>query len=151
MASHLQVILKEDVAHLGRAGELVKVKPGYARNYLLPRELAVAATRSNIRQIEHEKRLAAARTEKQRNIAEGYAAQVEGLTVEIPMPAGEGDRLFGSVTTRDIADALTRHGIELDRKKLVIDDSIKTLGEHPITIKLGYEVTASFRVIVSRA
>lgn len=151
MASALQVILKQDVDNLGRAGELVKVKPGYARNYLLPRKLAVAATRGNLREIEHEKRLAQAQSARERSIAEGYAAQIEGLTVEIPMQAGDGDRLFGSVTSRDVADALAKRGIEVDRKKLVLNEAIKTLGEHAITVKLGHEVAASFSVIVSRA
>lgn len=151
MATSMQVILKQDVAKLGRAGQLVKVKPGFARNYLLPREMAVVATRGNMREIEHERRQAEARSEKERKVAEGYAAQIEGLTVEIPMQAGEGDKLFGSVTSRDVADALASRGIEVDRKKLELDEAIKTLGEHSVTLKLGSEVKATFTVIVSRA
>lgn len=151
MASSMQVILTSHVDHLGRAGELVKVKPGYARNYLLPRSLAVVATRGNIRQVEHERRLVLSRQERERKIAEGEAAQLEHLTVEIAMQAGEGDRLFGSVTSRDIADALAQRGIEIDRRKLVLDEAIKTLGEHKITVRFAPEIAATFKVNVVRA
>ena len=152
MATHLQVILKQDVDKLGAAGELVRVRPGFARNYLMPRGLAVVATGENVRQIEHERRIALAIADKQKKFAEGAAAQVEGMTIEIPMQAGEGDKLFGSVTSRDVEQALARHGIEVDRKKLQLPpEAIKTLGEHTITIKLGHEVTATFKVNVTAA
>jgi large subunit ribosomal protein L9 len=148
MATHVQVVLKQDVDKLGRAGELVRVKPGFARNYLLPRGLAAVATGENMRQIEHERRIALAVADKQRKFAEGAAAQIEGMTIEIPMQVGEGDKLYGSVTARDIAQALASRGIDVDRKKLEIPDTIKTLGEHEITLKLGHDVTATFRVAV---
>jgi large subunit ribosomal protein L9 len=152
MATHLQVILKQDVDKLGAAGELVRVRPGFARNYLMPRGMAVVATGENVRQIEHERRIAVAISDKQKKFAEGAAAQIDGLTVEIPMQAGEGDKLFGSVTARDVEQALSRHGIDVDRKKLQLPpESIKTLGEHTITIKLGHEVTATFKVNVTAA
>lgn len=151
MATHLQVILKQDVEKLGTAGELVRVKPGFARNFLLPRGLAVVATGENLRQIEHERRIALALADKQRKFAEGAAAQIDGLTLEIAMQAGEGDRLFGSVTSRDIAQALARRGIDVDRKKLQIPDTIKALGEYEITAKLGHDVTATFRIVVTPA
>jgi large subunit ribosomal protein L9 len=151
MATHLQVILKQDVDKLGTAGELVRVKPGFARNFLLPRGLAVVATGENLRQIEHERRIALALADKHRKFAEGAAAQIDGLTLEIAMEAGEGDRLFGSVTSRDIAQALARRGIDVDRKKLQIPDTIKALGEYEITAKLGHDVTATFRVVVTAA
>jgi len=151
MASHWQVILKQDVDKLGTAGELVRVKPGFARNFLLPRGLAAVATGENIKQIEHERRIALAIAEKQRKFAEGAAAQIEGLSIEIPMQVGEGDRLYGSVTARDVAHALTSRGIEVDRKKLQLPDTIKTLGQHEITIKLGHDVTATFKVMVTPA
>ncbi len=148
MAMHVQVVLKQDVDKVGRAGQLVRVKPGFARNYLLPRGLAAVATGENIKQIEHEQRLALAQAEKQHKLAEGAAAQIEGLTIEIPMQVGEGDRLYGSVTSRDIALALASRGIEIDRKKLQIPDAIKALGEYQITAKLGHEVNASFKLVV---
>jgi large subunit ribosomal protein L9 len=148
MASHVQVILKQSVEHLGKAGEVVRVKPGFARNYLLPRGMALVATGTNLKQVEHERRIALATAEKQRKMAEGSAALVQGLVVEIRMQAGEGDKLFGSVTARDIADALHTHGVDIDRKKLEIPDSIKTLGEYEITAKFGAEVNAKFKVRV---
>src|SRR5689334_1248568 len=151
MATHWQVILKQDVDKLGTAGELVRVKPGFARNYLLPRGLAAVATGENIKQIEHERRIALAIAEKQKKFAEGAAAQIEGMSIDIPMAVGEGDRLYGSVTARDVAQALSSRGIEVDRKKLQLPDTIKTLGQHEITIKLGHDVTATFKVVVTPA
>jgi len=148
MASHTQVILKQSVEHLGKAGEVVRVKPGYARNYLLPRGLALIATGTNLKQVEHERRIALALSDKLRKQAEGSAALVQGLVVEIRMQAGEGDKLFGSVTARDIADALHTHGVDVDRKKIDVPDSIKSLGEYEITIKFGAEVNAKFKVRV---
>lgn len=148
MATHLQVILKQDVDKLGAAGELVRVRPGFARNYLMPRGMAVVATGENVRQIEHERRIAVAVADKQRKFAEGAAAQIEGLSLEIPMQVGEGEKLYGSVTSRDVALALSRRGIEVDRKKLQLPDTIKTLGDHSLTLKLGSEVTATFTVKV---
>jgi len=148
MATHWQVVLKQDVDKLGNAGELVRVKPGFARNYLLPRGLAAVATGENVRQIEHERRTALAISEKQRKFAEGAAAQLEGMSIDIPMQVGEGDKLYGSVTARDVAHALSSRGIEVDRKKLQLPDTIKTVGEHEITMKLGHGVTATFKVVV---
>jgi large subunit ribosomal protein L9 len=148
MASHVQVILKQTVEHLGKAGEVVRVKPGYARNYLLPRSLALVATGTNLKQVEHERRIALATADKVRKQAEGSAALVQGLVVEIRMQAGEGDKLFGSVTARDIADALHTHGVDVDRRKIEVPDSIKSLGEYEITIKFGAEVNAKFKVRV---
>ncbi len=148
MASHVQVILKQSVEHLGKAGEVVRVKPGFARNYLLPRGMALVATGSNLKQVEHERRIALAPAEKTRKQAEGSAALIEGLVVEIRMQAGEGDKLFGSVTARDIADALHSKGVDIDRKKLEVPDSIKSLGEYEVTAKFGAEVNAKFKVRV---
>ena len=147
----LELILRSDVPGLGRAGEVVKVRPGYGRNYLIPRGLAALATRGNIAQIEHEKKVAQARAAKLRGDAEAVAKQLGGIKVEISMQAGEGDKLFGSVGTKDIAEALEKKGQKIDRKKIVLADNIKTLGEHDVTVKLGYEVTATIKVIVSRA
>jgi large subunit ribosomal protein L9 len=148
MANHLHVILRRDVDKLGHAGELVRVKPGFARNYLLPRALAVVATDNNVRQVEHERKVAVASAAKQKSQAEGFAAQIGGLTVEVTAQAGEGDKLFGSVTVRDIADALHKKGIELDRKHLELPAPIKALGEYEVTARLGAGVTSKFKVVV---
>lgn len=148
MATHVHVILRRDVDKLGHAGELVRVKPGFARNYLLPRSLAVVATDDNVRQVEHERKVALAHAAKNKSVAEGLAAQISGLSVEINAQAGEGDKLFGSVTTRDIAEGLHKKGIELDRKHLDLAAPIKALGEYDVTAKLGAGVTATFKVVV---
>lgn len=148
MANHVHVILRRGVDKLGAAGELVRVKPGYARNFLLPRSLAVIATDTNVRHVEHERKLAVAHAVKQKSLAEGHAAQVNGLTVELLAQSGEGDKLFGSVTTRDISEALQKRGIELDRKHLELATPIKSLGEYDVTAKLGAGVTATFKVVV---
>lgn len=148
MATHVHVILRRDVDKLGTAGELVRVRPGFARNYLLPRSLAVVATDENKRQVEHERKLAVANAAKQKSQAEGLAAQVTGLVLEIEAQAGEGDKLFGSVTTRDIADALHKRGIELDRKHIDLPNAIKALGEYDVTARMGSGVTTQFKVKV---
>ncbi len=148
MAANIQVVLRDDVEKLGKSGEIVKVKPGYARNYLLPRGLAVVATRGNIVQVEHEKQVALARAAKLKSDAGAVAKKLDGITVEIPMQAGEEGKLFGSVGVKDIAEALEKKGQKVDRKKIVLPDHIKALGEHPVTIKLGYDVTATIKVNV---
>ncbi len=152
MANHVHVILKQDVNKVGSAGELIRVKPGFARNYLLPRSLAVVATSSNVKQVEHERKLAVAAAAKLKSVAEGQAAQVQGLTVEIAAQAGEGDKLFGSVTSRDVADALKKRGIDIDRKHLELPEgALKALGEFEVTTKFGSGVNATFKVVVTRA
>src|SRR5688500_8859634 len=103
MASHIQIVLKDDVENLGKSGELVRVRPGYARNYLLPRGLAALATRGNIAQVEHEKKVATLRAAKLRGDAESVAKRLGGVSLEIAVAAGEGEKLFGSVGTKDIA------------------------------------------------
>ena len=148
MANHVHVILRRDVDKLGHAGELVRVKPGFARNYLLPRSLAVVATDDNVRQVEHERKVAVASAAKQKSQAEGLAAQIHGLNIEIQAQAGEGDKLFGSVTTRDIADALHKKGVDLDRKHLDLPSPIKALGEYDVTARVGSGVTTTFKVVV---
>ena len=148
MATHLQVILRQDVDQLGKAGEVVRVRPGYARNYLLPRALAIVASGANLGRVEHERAIAQVRATKQRKLAEGTAAQIEGLVVEVLGRVGEGERLYGSVTSSDVADALTRRGLPVDRKQLQLSESIRTLGDHVVTARLGHEVHATFTVRV---
>jgi large subunit ribosomal protein L9 len=151
MANHVHVVLKQDLAKVGRAGDLIRVKPGFARNYLLPRSLAVLATEGNVKQIEHERKLALANAAKLRGVAEGAAKQVTGITLEINAKAGEGDKLFGSVTSRDIADALKKRGVELDRKDIELANPIKALGEYEATARFGAGVSATFKVVVKTA
>lgn len=150
MATNIQVVLKDDVEKLGKSGEIVKVKPGYARNYLLPRGLAAPATRGNVAQVEHEKKVAVARAAKLRGDAEAVAKRLDGVTIEIKMQAGDGDRLFGSVGTKDIADALKAKGHEVERKKIQLAEPIKFVGEHTITVKFGYDVAATIKVNVAK-
>jgi large subunit ribosomal protein L9 len=152
MASQtMQVVLRDDVENLGRSGDLVRVKPGYARNYLIPRGLASPATHGNVAKIEHEKRVAVARAAKLRQEAQGRAAGLAAVTVEIAAQAGDNNKLFGSVGARDIAQALAAKGVEVDRKKILLAEPIKELGEHEVPIKLGYDVQATVKVRVVAA
>jgi large subunit ribosomal protein L9 len=149
MASQtLQVVLKDDVDNLGRCGEVVRVKPGYARNYLLPRGLASMATRGNVAQIEHEKKAALSRAGKLRADAEQRAGSLSSVSVEITARAGENQKLFGSIGPRDIADALAAKGVQVDKKKIVLAEPIKALGEYDIPVRLGYDVQATVKVRV---
>ena len=150
MATAVRVILKEDVEKLGKAGDLVKVKPGYARNYLIPRSLAFAATRGNITRIEHERKTAVARAAKVRKSAESVAAGLAALTIRIKKPVGEGDKLYGSVTAKEVAEALQKEGFPADRKKLELPGPIKELGEFTISTKLEGGVTANFKLVVEK-
>ncbi len=144
----VHVVLQDDVENLGRAGDLVRVKPGYARNYLLPRGLAAIATRGNVAQIEHAKQVALKRAAKLSADAQTRAAELGKVRVEITANAGETGKLFGSVGAKDIAAALEAKGVEVDRKRIVLDEPIKELGEHSVGIKLGYDVTATIKVTV---
>ncbi len=144
----VQVVLRDDVDNLGRCGELVRVKPGYARNYLLPRGLAAIATRGNVAQIEHETAIANRRAATLHATAEERAAQLGALSIEIAAKAGENGKLFGSVGTKDIAAALAEQGIEINKKKINLAEPIKETGEHEVAVKLGYEVSAPIKVTV---
>jgi large subunit ribosomal protein L9 len=144
----IEVILREDVASLGKAGALVRVKPGYARNFLLPRGLAYEATEGNKKRIAGETRARAARAEEERGQARTAAEKLGTLAVTIPAKAGEGERLFGSVTAQDIADALERAGHPIDKRKIELVHPIKQLGEHTVPVRLHSEVQAAIRVTV---
>ncbi len=149
MASNIQVVLRQDVDNLGTSGEIVKVRPGYARNYLIPRGMAVMATRSNISHAEHERRLALARLEKERHAAEQQAKSLDGLTVQIAKEAGDDGKLFGSVTAAEVVEALERKDIEIDRKKLIMpDEAIKRTGDYEIFVKFPAGVRAPFGLTV---
>lgn len=146
----MRVILREDVDHVGSAGEVVSVKPGFGRNFLFPRGLALPATESDVRRIEHEKRVIAARNAKLQKELEGQAGKLSSVRVIINQAVGEGDRLYGSVTSRDIADALEAQGHKVDSKKIDLPEPIKALGDHDVQVKLGKGVTAKVKVSVMK-
>ena len=145
----MEVILREHVDNLGRRGEVVKVADGYARNYLLPRKLALLATEGNKKQIEREKVKFDAREAEDQKVAQAMAERLAIVDVEIVRKVGETDALYGSVTSSDIAEALAKKGVELDRRKLVLQEPIKKLGEFSIPVKLHRDVTAQVKVRVS--
>ena len=144
----MEVILREHVEHLGARGDVVKVTPGYARNYLLPRKLALAVTENNKRQIEREKKLAEARDMEEKSAAEAVAVRLGALDVEIARRVGESDALYGSVTSADIAQALKDKGFEVDKRKIQLPDPIKSLGETTVAVKIHREVVAQVKVRV---
>ena len=146
----MEVILREDVAKLGRRGEVVKVAEGYGRNYLLPRGLALAVTTANKAMIEKERKANEARLAKEKSEFQAVADRIGGLRYVAPRKVGENDQLFGSVTSGDIADFLKAKGIELDKRKVHLDDPIKKLGEHVVAIKLHPEVSANLKVLVTK-
>jgi len=150
MAAAIRVILRETVDKLGKAGDLVKVKPGYARNYLIPRALAFPATRGNITRIEHERKAIVVHAAKTRKDIEAIAERLSALTIKIAKQAGEADKLYGSVTAKEIAEAVAKEGLSVDRKSLDIPSTIKALGEYTINAKLGSSVTASFKLVVEK-
>jgi large subunit ribosomal protein L9 len=144
----MEVILREDVQSLGKAGELVKVKPGYARNFLLPRGLAYEATEGNKKRIAAETRARTARLAAEKAGAEALAATLREVVVTLPGKAGEEGRLFGSVTTHDVAEGLARLGHQVDKRRIELAHPIKTLGDHMVPVKLHPEVVAEIRVSV---
>jgi large subunit ribosomal protein L9 len=144
----MQLILKEDLDNLGKSGEVVSVKEGYGRNYLLPRGLAVLATADDVARVAHEKRVIAARTAKLDKETQSEADRLSQLTVSIARAVGDEDKLFGSVTSRDIAEALAEQKVTIDPKKLHLDEPIKTLGLTEVSVKLGRGVTAKLKVWV---
>ncbi|WP_396623800.1 50S ribosomal protein L9 [Luteitalea sp.] len=145
----MEVILKEHVEHLGERGDVVRVAPGYARNYLLPRKLALAVTAGNKKQIEHEKKVAAARQAEERAVAQALATRFAQTEITLTRRAGENQQLFGSVTSADIAEALAAQGFEVDRRKIQLPDAIKAVGEYAVPVKLHRDVTAQVKVHVA--
>lgn len=142
------VILQQDVPNLGKVGQIVKVKDGYGRNYLVPRGLAVAADESNVRRLEHQKRQAAAKAARLLAEAKAAAERISQTAVTIRVQAGEEGKLFGAVTNRDIADALAAEGVEIDRRAIVLDEPIKQIGVFSVGVHLAPEVQASVKVYV---
>lgn len=144
----MEIILRDHVDHLGRRGEIVKVADGYARNYLLPRKLALLATDGNRKRVERERKIAEAQEAEERGAAEAIAARLTALDLSIARKVGENDHLYGSVTNADIGDLLKLKGFEIDRRKILLPDPIKTLGETTVPVKLHRDVTAQLRVAV---
>jgi large subunit ribosomal protein L9 len=146
----MEVILREDIESLGARGEVVKVAAGYARNFLLPKRLAVAATDSNRKIVEQEKQAHLRKEAKLTGEAQELAKLVGAVSISIGRKAGENDQLFGSVTAGDIVDALAAQKYSIERRKIQLDEPIRTLGEHKVAIKLHREVTAEITVHVTR-
>lgn len=144
----MELILKETIDTLGEEGDIVKVKNGYGRNYLIPQQKAVLATKANLAILAQEKSSIEARKKRQREDAETLIKKISGATVIIEQRTGEEDRLYGSVTTADIAEKLTDLGFDIDKKKILLDEPIKTLGEKIVPIKIGYQQVAEIKVEV---
>ena len=146
----MEVILREHVDNLGRRGEIVKVADGYARNFLLPRKLALPATDGNRKHVERERRIVEAREAAEKVQAEAIAARLAMIDITITRRVGETDQLYGSVTAVDIADYLKGKGFEIDRRKLILPEPIKAIGEHTVPLKLHREVTVPLKVTVAK-
>ncbi len=144
----MKLILREDVPNLGRGGDLVEVKPGYGRNYLLPRGLAVPANPKNVREIEHQKAVAAAKAAKMKASAEALAKRIADSPVALRRKVGEQDKLYGSVTAIDIAEALAGRGLQIDRRWIDLAEPIKTIGDFEVPVKLHHDVIGKVKVKV---
>src|SRR5688500_15322697 len=144
----MEVILREHVDNLGRRGEIVKVADGYARNFLLPRKLALPATAGNKKHVERERKIMETREAEEKGQAEAIASRLNALDITIARRTGDTDQLYGSVTSADVADYLKAKGFEIDRRKLILPEPIKTIGEHNVPLKLHREVTVPLVVKV---
>jgi large subunit ribosomal protein L9 len=144
----MEVILKEDVANLGKIGEVVRVRDGYARNYLLPRGLVLVASKKNLKTFEHQKKIVADQKQKIVRQAETVSNQLATVAVVIPMKVGEEGRLFGSVTTMQIEKALKTKGVNVERRKIHLNEPIKTVGDYEVPIRLSADVTVPLKVSV---
>ena len=145
----MEIILREDVPNVGHTGDIVKVKPGFARNYLLPRGLAVVADRRNRGELEHQKRVLAEKRERERTASQSLAENLNKVRIAVSARAGEGGKLFGSVTNQDVERALTEKGFSIDRRRIRLDEPIKTVGEHRVTVRLAAGVDATIVVAVA--
>jgi large subunit ribosomal protein L9 len=146
----MEVILREDISNLGSRGQVVKVAPGYARNFLIPKKLAVTATESNKKIVEQERQSHLRKEAKAQGEAQDLAKLMTGVSVTISQKAGENDQLFGSVTSKDVADALAAKGFTIDRRKIQLDEPIKSLGEFKIPVKLHKDVTTEVTLVVAK-
>jgi large subunit ribosomal protein L9 len=145
----VRLILRESVLGLGEAGELVTVKPGFARNFLLPQGKAILATAGNLRELEHKRRVVAAKVAKERKELEALRGRIEALALEVKARAGEEGKLFGSVTSAQLAELLAAQGIEIDRRRLHLPEPIKELGEHAVEIRLARDLVARLKLVVA--
>jgi large subunit ribosomal protein L9 len=148
MPANIQVVLQQDVDKVGKSGDLVRVRPGFARNYLLPRQLAVPATSAAVRRIEHDKGVALVKADKAKKEARSVADQVSALVITIAQKAGADGRLFGSVTTKDIEAAVKAQGLAVDRKRIQLAEPIKNVGTYEIQVKLVSDVSATLKIEV---
>jgi large subunit ribosomal protein L9 len=146
----MEVILREDIDNLGSRGQVVKVAAGYARNFLIPKKLAVTANESNKKIVEQERQAHLRKDAKLQSEAQDLAKLVTGVSVTIHQKAGENDQLFGSVTSKDVADALAAKGFTIDRRKIQLDEPIKQLGEFKVPVKVHKDVTAEVTVVVAK-
>ena len=146
----MEVILRTDMENLGKLGDVVKVKPGYARNYLIPKELAMQATSGNLKLFEQQRRKLQEKLDKARSQAQSLAEKLEETVLQIPVRVGEGDKLYGSVTSAMIAEALASKGLEVDKKDIELENPIRSLGEHQVPVKLYSGVRPELKVNVVR-
>jgi large subunit ribosomal protein L9 len=146
----MKVILRKDVETLGKVGDVISVKDGYARNYLIPRSIAYVATESSVKALEEEKKQVARRLEKEKKSSEAMAGELEKTSVTIKMKVGEDDKLFGSVTSQMIADALKEKGLELDKRQIELEDTLKSLGIFDVNVKLPGGVAGKVKVWIVR-
>jgi large subunit ribosomal protein L9 len=144
----VEVILRDDVPHLGKIGEVVRVKPGFARNYLFPRGLAIEANRKNLAVLDHQKRVITAKAAREQKSAGDAAARIEGLQLVVKARAGDDGRLFGSVTNLDVERLLADKGVKVDRRRIVLDEPLKQLGTFPIVITVGRDVRATVQLTI---
>ncbi len=147
----MKVILREDVKDLGNMGTVIDVANGYGRNYLIPQNLAVEANPKNIKQLEHEKNIILAKAKKIRKSAEDAAEEVSKLSISIEAQSGEEDKLFGSVTAKDIAEEIAKQGIDVDKRKIILEEPIKRLGSYEVSVKIHHDVTATVKLEVTKA
>ena len=146
----MDIILRQHVDNLGKRGEVVKVAAGYARNYLLPRKLALLATDGNKRHVERERKIVDAREADERSQAQAVAARLESIEIKLARRVGDTEQLYGSVTSSDVAEFLKGKGFDIDRRKLIMPEAIKTLGEHIVPLRLHRDVTVSLKVQVAK-
>ena len=146
----MKVILQQDVRNLGDMGDIVRVKDGYARNYLLPRGMAIIANEKNTRQLDHFKRMAQAKAEKERQASLELAKKLENTPISFEVKIGEDDKVFGSVTSKDIVERLTENGFELERKNIQLPSPLKTLGSHKVKVSLNRGVSAELEVYLQK-
>jgi len=144
----MKVILKEDVHGLGKAGQIINVKDGYARNFLFPKGLALVADEKNMRLLEYQKKKFEEQAKKKRQDAESIAERLTGIQITIKSKAGEGQKLFGSITSKDIAEALQKEGFSIERKQIMISEPIKRLGEYEVEVKLHSNINAKLKINV---